>query len=86
MERGSELNPINVAVGAMLGGGDVGGKVGPIKEPPGMKNGGEIEDYEIEDQEVIGDSKGGQQGDIRGWSTSRAGLFFFFFFFGIVFI
>ena len=35
MEGGSELNPINVAIGATLGGDNVGGEVGPIKEPPG---------------------------------------------------
>ena len=44
MERGSELNPIDVAVGATLGRDDVGGKVGPIEEPLGTKNGGEVED------------------------------------------
>ena len=44
MEGGSKLDPIDVAVGAALGGDDVGGKVGPIKEPPGMKDGSEVED------------------------------------------
>ena len=44
MERGSELDPIDVAVGAVLGGDDVGGEVGPIEEPPGTKDGSEVED------------------------------------------
>ena len=47
MERGSELDPINVAVGTALGRDDVGGKVGPIKEPPRMKDGNKIEDREV---------------------------------------
>ena len=54
MEGGSELNPIDVTVGAALGGDDVGGEVGPIKEPLGTKDGGEVED-----REVIGRRKGG---------------------------
>ena len=68
MERGSELDPVNVAVGATLGRDDIRGEVGPIEEPPGMKNGGEVED-----QEVIGGGKGRQRGNVRGWSTNRAG-------------
>ena len=61
MERGSELNPIDVAVGAALGGDDVGGEVGPIKEPPGTKDGSEVED-----QEVIGRGKRGAMQRHRG--------------------
>ena len=64
MEGGSELDPIDVAVGAALGGDDVGGEVGPIEEPPGTKDGGEVED-----REVIGGGKGGRRGDVGGWST-----------------
>ena len=52
MERGSKLDPINVTVGAMLGRDNVGGKVGPIKEPPSTKDGGKVKD-----QEVIGRGK-----------------------------
>ena len=44
MEGGSELDPIDVAVGAALGGDNIGGEVGPIEEPPGTKNGGEVKD------------------------------------------
>ena len=44
MERGSELDPINVTVGAALGGDNVGGEVGPIEEPPSTKDGSEVED------------------------------------------
>ena len=47
MERGSELDPIEVAVRAALGGGNIGGEVGPIKEPPSMKDGSEVEDREV---------------------------------------
>ena len=64
MERGSELDPINVAVGAVLGRDDVGGEVGPTEEPPGTKDGGEVEN-----QEVVGRGKGGQQRNIGGWRT-----------------
>ena len=64
MEGGSELDPIDVAVGTVLGGGDVGGEVGPIEEPLGMKNGGEVED-----RKVVGRRKGGRQGNVGGWST-----------------
>ena len=53
MEGGSELDPIDVAVMAALGGDNIGGEVGPIEEPPGIKDGGEVED-----QEVIGGGKG----------------------------
>ena len=67
VERGSKLDPIDIAVGAALGGDDVGGEVGPIKEPPGTKDGGKIED-----QKVIGGRKGRRQEDVRGWSTSWA--------------
>ena len=44
MERESKLDPINVAIGTMLGGDNIGGKVGPIKKLPSMKNGSEVED------------------------------------------
>ena len=44
MERGSELDPIEVAVRAALGRDDVGGEVGPIEEPPGTEDGGKVED------------------------------------------
>ena len=44
VEWGSELDPIDVTAGAMLGGDDVGGEVRPIEEPPGVKDGGEVED------------------------------------------
>ena len=47
MEGGSELDPIDVAVGAALGGDDVGSEVGPIKEPPGTEDSGEVEDREV---------------------------------------
>ena len=67
MEGGSELDPIDVAVGAALSGDDVGEEVGPIEEPPGTKDGGEVED-----REVIGGGKGRRRGNIRGWSTSLA--------------
>ena len=65
MERGSELDPINVTAGAALGGDDVGSEVGPIEEPPCAKNGGEVED-----RKVIGRQEGGRRGDVGGWSTS----------------
>ena len=61
MERGSELDPINVAVGAVLGGGNIGSKVGPIEEPLGAKNGSEVKD-----QKVIGGCEERRQGDVRG--------------------
>ena len=54
MEGGSELDPIDVAVGAALGGDDVGGEVGPTEEPLGTKDGDEVED-----REVISRGKGG---------------------------
>ena len=44
VEGGSELDPIDVAGRAALGGDDVGGEVGPIEEPPGTEDGGEVED------------------------------------------
>ena len=44
VERGSELDPIDVAIGATLGGDDIGGEVGPIKEPLGTKDGSEVKD------------------------------------------
>ena len=44
MERGSKLNPINVAVGATLGRDNIRGEVGLVKEPPGTKDGSEVED------------------------------------------
>ena len=44
MEGGSKLDTIDVAVGAALGEDNIGGKVGPIKEPLGVKNGGEVKD------------------------------------------
>ena len=47
VERGSELDPINVTVGAALSRGNVGGEVGPIKEPLCVKNGGEVEDRKV---------------------------------------
>ena len=47
MERGSELNPINVAAGAALSGDNVGGKVGPIEEPLGTKDCSEVKDREV---------------------------------------
>ena len=47
MEGGSELDPIEVAVGAALGGDDIGSEVGPIEEPPGTEDGGKIEDREV---------------------------------------
>ena len=53
MERGSKLDPIDIAVGAALGGDNVGGEVGPIEKPPGTKDGGKIED-----RKVIGGRKG----------------------------
>ena len=65
VERGSELDPIDVTVGTALGGGDVRGEVGPIEEPPGTKDGGEVED-----REVIGGGKGGRRGGVGGWRTS----------------
>ena len=68
MERGSELDPINVAVGAALGRDNVGGEVGPVEEPPGMKNGSEVED-----RKVIGRGKGGRRRDDGDWSTNGAG-------------
>ena len=68
MEGGSELDPIDVAVGAVLGGDDVGGEVGPIEEPPGTKDGGEVKD-----REVISRGKGGRQRGAGGWSTNGAG-------------
>ena len=68
VEGGSELDPIDVAVGAALGGGDVGGEVGLIQEPPGTKDGGEVKD-----REVIGGGKGGRRGNVGGWSTSGSG-------------
>ena len=67
VEGGSELDPIKVAVGAALGRDDTGGEVGPIKEPPGTKDGGEIKD-----RKVIGRDEGRRQGDIGGWRMSRA--------------
>ena len=68
VEGGSELDPIDVAVGATLGGGNIGGEVGPIEEPPGTEDGGKVED-----REVIGRGKGRQQGDAGGWSMNGAG-------------
>ena len=68
MEGGSKLDPIDVAVGAALGGDDVGGKVGPIKEPLGTKDGGEVKD-----RKVIGRGKERQRGDAGDWSTNGAG-------------
>ena len=44
MERGSKLDPINVTVGTVLGRDNIGGEVGPIKEPLSTKDSGEIED------------------------------------------
>ena len=68
MERGSELDPVDVAVRAALGGDDVGGEVGPIEEPPGTKDGGEVED-----REVVGRGIRRRQGNIGGWNMSGAG-------------
>ena len=70
MEGGSELNPIEVAIGAALGGDDIGSEVGPIEEPPGMEDGGEVED-----REVIGRGKRGWLGrwDVGGRSVSLSG-------------
>ena len=61
MEGGSELNPIDVAIGAALGRDNVWGEVGPIKEPLRTKDGGEIED-----RKVIGRGVGRRQGVVGG--------------------
>ena len=70
VERGSELDPIDVTVGAMLGRDDIGSKVGPIEEPLGMEDGNEVKD-----REVIGGCERRCLGrwDIRGGSTSWSG-------------
>ena len=47
MEGGSKLDPIDVAIGAALGGDDIGSEVGPIEEPLGTEDGGEVKDGEV---------------------------------------
>ena len=47
VEGGSELDLIDVAGRAVLGGDDVGGEVGPIKEPLSAKNSGEVKDGKV---------------------------------------
>ena len=70
VEGGSKLDPINVAVGAALGGDNVGSEVGPIEEPLETEDSGKVED-----REVISGGKRRWLGrwDVGGRSASLSG-------------
>ena len=65
MEGGSELDPIKVAVGAALGGDDIGSEVGPVEEPPRTEDGGKVEDREV--------ISGGIRRWLRRWDVGGRG-------------